>query len=456
MGSTDRPLPDVPGSRPDRRRRGFRWLWAAGLAVILAAAGLTAAHLATASSPSPRDQRWQGDVADLARELPFARTGGLGPVSRSAWNAAAARLEAQVPRLTNGQIIVGMARLVAMLHDDETELMLPPQPTFTLEAQYFGRGLYLLAVPRADRNLLGARLLAVDGMPVAQVLARIRPVIDAEDLELRTEEELGSLDEASLLHWLGVTPSPTSARFTVVTAAGHRETVRLTATGSGNVSFPDFLAEPVSGMAGPPVPLYLQHRNLPYWLQVLPAQHAVFLKYNQCRSDDGFQRLAAQALAVLRAHPGDRLIVDLRDNFGGNSSPFHALIAGIQADPAINRPGRVIGLVNDFTDSAAKVDVGDLAGQTRAVLIGTGPADPIDEYGDDDNSFGLPASGLAVQYTTKLLNPSRSPSGIPSIKIAPTLHQVLAGDDPVLAGALSYRAQAREAGQARAHGRPLQ
>ena len=42
-------------------------------------------------------------------------------------DAAAARLEAEVPRLTDGQLIVGMARMVAMLHDDETQVILPAE-----------------------------------------------------------------------------------------------------------------------------------------------------------------------------------------------------------------------------------------------------------------------------------------------------------------------------------------
>jgi C-terminal processing protease CtpA/Prc len=102
---------------------------------------------------------------------------------------------------------------------------------------------------------------------------------------------------------------------------------------------------------------------------VLPAQHAVYLKYNQCRDDSGFQRLTAQALALLRAHPDDRLIVDLRDNPGGDSGPFQSLTAGIAASPALRAPGRVIGLVNEFTDSAATVDAQSLK-QAGTVLIG--------------------------------------------------------------------------------------
>jgi hypothetical protein len=44
-----------------------------------------------------------------------------------------------------------------------------------------------------------------------------------------------------------------------------------------------------------PLPLYQQNAASPYWMKVLPVQHAVYLKYNQCLSGDGFQQLAARA-----------------------------------------------------------------------------------------------------------------------------------------------------------------
>ena len=60
----------------------------------------------------------------------------------------------------------------------------------------------------------------------------------------------------------------------------------------------------------------------------------MYLKYNSCVDTNGFQQLAKQALAMLRRHRGYRLIVDLRDNLGGNSAPFMPLAEGIAADPA--------------------------------------------------------------------------------------------------------------------------
>jgi hypothetical protein len=398
--------------------------------------GLTAGACSSSAQLSVRDRRWQQDVAYLARELPAVRAAGLGPVSPSAWKAAARHLEAQVPGLTDGQVIVRLAQMVAMLHDDETLAGLPPRPAFWLDAQWVGHGLYLLAVPAADRALLGARLLAVDGHPVAGVLARAGTVIDAQDPQLRANSETGMLDDAALLHWLGITTSPTTAVLTVTTAAGHREKLRITAAGSAFINSPLLVATQEPGIAHVPLPQYEQDAARPYWMRILPAQHAVYLKYNQCLPGSGFQRLAAKALALLAMHRDYRLIVDLRDNPGGDSEPFQALISDIRAHPQLRRRGRIIGLVNQFTYSSATLDAHSLQ-QAGAVLIGQPPADPVDEWGNT-RTFRLPWHGIVIQYTSATVNPDATPLGIPNLMVKPTLPQILADDDPVLAAALAY------------------
>jgi hypothetical protein len=423
---------------PVRRRLAYV---RAGVAVIVLGAvlGLTAGACSSPSQPPVRgrDQRWQQDVAYLARELPAVRAAGLGAVSQSAWEAAAAHLEGQVPRLTDGQLLVRIAQMVSMLRDDETLVELPPGPVFWLDAQWVGNGLYLLAVPSADRALLGARLLAVDGHPVAQVIARAGTVIDAEDPQLRSNSETGALDDAPLLHWLGITTSATAAVLTVTTAAGHRETVPITAAGDGFINWPLLFTIPRPGTAYVPMPLYEQDAAQPYWIRVLPAQDAVYLKYNQCLPGPGFERVASRALALLAAHRDYRLIVDLRDNLGGDTEPFQSLLSGILAHPQLRTRGRIIGLVNQFTDSSATLDAHALQ-QAGATLIGQAPADPIDEWGNEQ-TFRLPWYGVTVQYTSATVNPGATALGIPNIVVKPTLAQILAGDDPVLAAALAYR-----------------
>lgn len=429
-------------SRLSRGASGHRATGRLRLGLTAVALGVVLAVTAGAcSDPLPlpaRDRNWQQDIAYLVRELPAVREAGLGPVSPSAWHAAAARLEAAVPRLTDGQIVTGLAQMVAMLHDDETLVEFPPGPYLTLDAQWVGGGLYLLAVPAADRALLGARLLAFDGHPVAQALARAGTTVDARNSQLLSNSETGALDDLGLLHSLGPAASTVSATLTVRTRTGAQETVRLPAAArSAFIGWPYFFADQVPGLAHVPLPRYRQDASQPYWLRVLAAQHAVYLKYNQCLPDQGFQRLAAQALAVLRTHPDYRLVVDLRENGGGESGPFQSLTSGMRADPRLRTPGRVIGLVDQFTDSSATVDAQSLK-KTGAVLMGQPPADPLDEWGNE-RTFRLPRSGLVIQYTTAAVDGTGTPWGIPDVAVKPTLAQIMAGDDPVLAAALSYR-----------------
>jgi hypothetical protein len=100
-----------------RRRR----LAAAAVAILILAAGPASVLTGCGPAPSARDRNWQQDIAYLARELPRVHVDGLTNVSEKMWLAAAHRLQRQVPHLTNGQVIAGMAQMVALLRDDETQ-----------------------------------------------------------------------------------------------------------------------------------------------------------------------------------------------------------------------------------------------------------------------------------------------------------------------------------------------
>lgn len=208
--------------------RGSSRLWLGALAVVVAAAVLT--PVLTRGSPlSARDRRWQHDIAYLASGLPRVHIRGLGSVRRPVWEAAASRLEEQVPQLSDGQLVVGLARIVAMLHDDETELTLPRGPSYPLLAQWVGSRLYLIAVPSASRALLGSRLVAVDGHPISHVLAQLRSVIDYQDPGVLRAGQAADLTNAMLLYWLGITHSQGSAAFTVRTTSGRAWAIRVVA-----------------------------------------------------------------------------------------------------------------------------------------------------------------------------------------------------------------------------------
>jgi hypothetical protein len=418
---------------------------------------------------SQRDQRWRHDIAYLARRLPQVHVNALTGVGGREWFAAAGRLEARVPYLSDGQVILGIMRLVALLHDDETVVAAADHLPFYLQGlrfplglQWIGNRLYVIAVPPTDRALLGSQLIAVSDVPVRRVLALLRPEIDHNNPGTLAYWEPQTLISADLLSWLRVTHSLHTASYTLLTPAGKRVTVRLTAsralamprlittlraTFAGHVVHVEnvsadrltLTADGSAELAHIPLPMYQTNLADPYWMKVLATRHAVYLKYNHCLDTDGFQRLAMRALALLRRHPAFKLIIDLRDNPGGDTLPFQPLIDEIKAHPAIDQRGRIVGLVNGLTGSAATYDANELTSQTKAILIGQPPADPVDNYGNSNPFLALPGSGIGVKYSTKTFDSQGIRMGLPDIYLAPTLRQILAGQDPVLESALTYR-----------------
>jgi hypothetical protein len=410
------------------------------LAGIVAAVAVASGCSGPARSTPPplpaRDVRWQRDIAYLATKLPVLRMGGLGQATRQAWDAAARTLEAQVPRLADGQILVGMARMIAMIHDDETRIYFPQEPLYPFYSEWVGDGLYLLGTPPAYRGLLGSELLAIDGVPLSTVLGRVASTIDYEDPVLLRDDEAGAIVDAGLLNWLGITSSPSHAVFTVRTRSGRTENTQIRSSGAGQADWPPEWLMYTQSLDFVPLPLYQQDAASPYWLKVLPAQHAVYLKYNQCLSGYGFQRLAEQALTLLEAHSDYRLIVDFRDNGGGDQEPFlSSLITGLKDNPQIS-PARIIGLVNQYTASSATGDAQALK-QQGAALIGQTTAMSLDTWGNDA-TFTLPDSGIMIGYTTAEINGSMIPWATPTVTVQPTLAQLMDGTDPVLAAALRY------------------
>ena len=111
---------------------------------------MIAAGTAGCGPPTPpgRTAAWRDDIAYLAQKLPQVHVGGLDGVTRSQWNAAADQLEARVPRLNDSQIIQGLERIIALLHDDETYLDGGPVgPVYPMALQWIGSGLYVVGAP---------------------------------------------------------------------------------------------------------------------------------------------------------------------------------------------------------------------------------------------------------------------------------------------------------------------
>ena len=150
---------------------------------------------------------------------------------------------------------------------------------------------------------------------------------------------------------------------------------------------------------------------------------------------------ADSLFAFARAHPVDRLVLDLRLNGGGNGELNRPLVLGlIRAERSTVR-GHLFVLIGRRTFSAAQFLATQLENWTEAVFVGEPTASRGNQYGDSQR-LTLPNSGVTVRVSTlywQLSDPrDRRPWTPPEVATELSFDDYRRNRDPALEAALEW------------------
>lgn len=166
----------------------------------------------------------------------------------------------------------------------------------------------------------------------------------------------------------------------------------------------------------------------------------MYVQYNLVEDtpEETVAAFAGRALGLLQ--PGDRLVLDLRHNRGGDNSRNRALLHAIIRHPELQRPGSLYVLIGPATFSAAMMLALDLEKHTPAIFVGEPTGGRPNHYGDS-RKLRLPHTGLTVRVSTlywQYSDPRDARSAIePHLVAAPSGAQWLRGEDPAMAAVLT-------------------
>ena len=328
---------------------------------------------------------WHADLDALAGGLIERHRDPFHLVSPEQFDATVARLHDRIPDLSGTAVLVGFDEIAAMIGDGHTRLDTDEHyRRFPLELFWYDDQLRVVKALDDDPRLLGAQVVAIGGVAVEDLDRRLQKVIpqgeNAWHVRARSADRL---TRADVLVALGCLPDAGTGEFTFV--------------GRDDVSFTAEVASLPTGAApswpqpSPDAPLRMRRPDEPLAYTALPGFDATYANF---RRYDGLEQAAEQLIAHLRDTAPARLILDLRDNGGGDYTlARHNLIYPIWGLPTINRPGGLYVLIGRSTYSAAMVTATDFRRETEAILVGepTG-ARPVgyQELG----TFDLPKSGL--------------------------------------------------------------
>jgi hypothetical protein len=342
-----------------------------------------------ACSGEVKPEKWQKDLRELERQLIERHVDPFHTVSREEFEAAVDDLEARIPELTQPEILVGFAQLVARIGDGHTSFYPGNQKKkwfhiYPIILWSFSDGMYVIATAPEHTDLFGKRLVAIDDTPIEEASRRVATTIGADNEMEHTYTVPFELRRPELLHVLGIAASADRADFHFEgglrrtfqpwTVKAYRDLDYRTANGLYDGQAPpsarvEFL------FATPLVLEHLQERKY-YWWTWLADERTLFLQYNVCwdqKDRPTFADVTDELFRAMEERPVERLVIDLRQNSGGEPKIAEPLIEGLARRYEFTDEGRLFVLVGRRTFSAALTNAAQLRSRAGARIVGEAP-----------------------------------------------------------------------------------
>jgi hypothetical protein len=343
--------------------------------------------------PHRTPAQWRADLDYLMTSLEREHRNLFHSVSRERFDGAVRSLRSRIPALAGHEIVVELARLVALVGDGHTRLPLTEVPGFRrypLRLYQYADGLFVQAIAREHSSAAGARLLAIGDTPATEAYDAMRALISRDnEMGVRaTAPELLTIPE--VLHARGVLGDPERVLYLVQRPSGERLTCALHPT----EALPADLADARDGAAAPS-PLWLQRSPEHNWCSALADAQTLYVQYNRVRDtpEESVERFVDRVFTMVGCEGLHRLILDIRLNGGGNMSLNRPLIHGLIRCDAINQWGKLFVIIGRLTFSAAMNLAVDLERHTRALFVGEPTGARPNHYGENAD-IALPHSGL--------------------------------------------------------------
>lgn len=401
-------------------------------------ASASAEPTATPAGSLGRVATWRADIDGLVDRMAAIHPDLFHGTPESELRAAAAALSADVPNRSDDALMVGVLRLVAMVGaagcDGHTGAFIWGTGTYRVESLpmrlwLFGDEVWVVdALPPVER-LNGHRIVAINGHPIDEVLAALKPIIPRDNDQTVRLLAPRFLLIPQVLRGLGLAGDGPIA-LSLATDEGTPEVINIEP-----VSMSDYNA-----WAGPyglhlpedPAVVWLSDIEDTLWWRRLDDGETLFVQYNQV------QPLGAGEIAQIRGllDAGDisRVVLDLRHNFGGEVSNIDDTLDLVRGR-SIDRADGLFVLIGRNTFSAGSMLAARLERDTEATFVGEATGGCPTLYGNA-RAFTLAASGIDVQVAGELsvgVDPADPRLTIePDVDAVLTPEAWLAGRDPAL------------------------
>lgn len=359
-------------------------------------------------------EKWREDLRYMAQEMPKRHKNLFHTMTRQQFDNAVRKLDEGMPSLARHQIIVELARIIAMVGDGHTSINFLFDSKigfryYPVALYLFKDGLFVYAADGQYATAVGGRVVKIGNASAEKALNAVRNLIARDN-------EMGFKDHAPLLlttpevlHAVGLIDNMEKAQF-VVERQGQQTVIELKpmaaprpngdnwALGRNFFKLPTWVDARESAKTPVPLSLWLRDPQNYFWFEYLDETRTVYVQYNGIanKENETIADFTKRVFAFVDSHPVDRFVLDLRWNTGGNNYLNKPMLLSIIKSNKIDQRGRLFAIISRRTFSAAQNLVNDLEKYTNVLFVGEPTAERPNFYADAGRIV-LPNSGIGVR-----------------------------------------------------------
>ncbi|MBI1256864.1 MAG: hypothetical protein GC204_05295 [Chloroflexi bacterium] len=403
--------------------------------------------LTAQAADSTRDADWREDAAFLWQQIQTIHPDPFRVTTQTAFEQMVSDLNAEIPTLSDAQIVVRLFEIIAALRDGHSWLGFQqtdyPMRYYPLYFYPFSDGLYLVQAAPDDADWVGARLIRIGTTDIMQVRQMLEPLAPRDNDFSGLVTLPMRLSNVDMLLGTGIITDADHAGYVLERTDGEQITLNPTPELFAQFSQPIPLQWRLPQAEKP---LALSRVDEAFWWTYLDGDQVIYVQYNQVvsRSTSAPQTLSAlrtELESALASGTIRRVILDLRYNAGGDINTARPLRSFFSGSDFFSVPGNLIVLTGRNTFSAGVVFSLWLEHEAAPIFMGesTGGRPPMFE---NAREITLPHSKLHGQIATQARHDY--PGDDTRATIAPQVSVLLSSADyfnqldPVLVAALAY------------------
>lgn len=399
-------------------------------------------YQAIQAQDAARINNWNKDLDYLQLELPKKHYNLFATRSQKEFEAGIRTIQAEIPNLTDFQIILRIQQLIARFGDSHTMAnftqFFDNKQILPLGLLWAGGNIYIVQTTTENRELLGCQLTAINQTPVNVVTDSLSTLFTIDNqaiVKALIPQFIPSLQILDVFGFTNGAPVMLGLR----TLDGRDITYNLGAVLPDNKNKISFQPDSMC--------FSLKNKKLFFTDNYDPQEKIYHILYNKCGSREiemeygnperaaalpSFKEFEEKIFRTLHQEHPDKIIFDLRYNGGGNSRQGTALIEKLAVFLKQHPRTKIYVVLGRETFSSAILNALDFKRLTSAVFIGEETAGKPNHFGEV-RSFQLPASGLQVNHSTKYFKNSDEDVNTfkPDVVLEPLFSDFIKGIDPV-------------------------